>query len=102
MLSSRAFGLLKDVILKSQIIVDDANYAQELWDISHPYVLCIHRPSRRAFVLSRRYLHITDVSFCAPPEKFVEHTPNHLCASIEIPQWALDCDHSEFDSYWLY
>jgi hypothetical protein len=102
MLSSRAFNLLREVILKSEIIVNDANYEQELQDIAHPYVLCVHRPSRRAFILNRRYLHITDVSQCAPPETWAERAIFHLCASVEIPDWALNCDHSEFDSYWLY
>lgn len=102
MLSARAYNLLKEVILKSRVRNVDASYERELWDISHPYVLCIHRPTRRAFLLNRRYLHITDVSFCAVPDKFTEHTENHLCASFECPEWAKKEDHSEFDSYWLY
>jgi hypothetical protein len=102
MLSSRAFNLISQVISKSQLEVDDADYARELLDIAHPYVVCLHRPSRRAFLLNRRYLHITDLRGCKPPESWVEYAPNHLCASVEIPDWAINCDHSEFDSYWLY
>jgi hypothetical protein len=102
MLSSRVYSVFKDVISKLRIEVTDANFAQELYDIAHPYVICIHRPTSRAFILNRRYLHITDVSQCGPPEEWVERSLNHLCASSEVPEWAYEEVHSEFDSYWLY
>ncbi len=102
MLSSIAYNLFREVILKSDVLVSDADYEQELRDIATPYVTCIHLPSKRAFLLNRRYLHITDVRLCKAPDTWAEYAPNHLCASIEIPDWAMACDHSEFDSYWNY
>jgi hypothetical protein len=102
MLSARAFNLFREVILKSEVQVTDASYAQELYDIAHPYVVVIHRPSRRGFLLNRRYLHITDLRQVSEPLSYVEIARNHLCATSEMPAWVDACANDEFDSFWLY
>ena len=67
-----------------------------------PYVLVIHRPSRRGFYLDREYRHIIDVSKAIAPVEVTEFEENHLCACSNIPQWALAERSEEFTTYWLY
>ncbi len=76
--------------------------SNELKSFLTPYVLVIHRPSRRGFYLDREYRHIIDVSRCSAPEGSSEVEEHHLSACDNIPLWVLAEKSKEFTTYWLY
>ena len=84
--------------------------AQYQWDFAHPYVCCIHEPTKRGFYLDRSYRFICNVENIIRPtgpeaaprtlKRITEVAYNH-CA-VTAPDWAEALPPTQFTSYWLY
>lgn len=73
-----------------------------------PYMLIIHRPTKRGFYLDKDYRHIISVSNCQEPKAPIRGMGKYLGASPNLPAWVekervkglTHCNN--FDTFWLY
>ena len=71
-----------------------------------PYIIVIHKPTGRAFSMTRHYGVLNpDLGIIDPPTEFIEDWDGWLCS--DIPRWVdkigtLREIQDQFHAYWLY
>jgi hypothetical protein len=78
----------------------------ELKEVEKPYVIVIHKPTSRAFSMTRNYGVLNpDLGIIDPPKKFVEDWDGWLV--LDVPAWVDEMGDpgtisKHFHGYWLY
>ena len=86
---------------RRDVFVDD-----ELKKFIKPYILVIHRPSRRGFYIGGSFRCILSVSDCKDPKSPVKMVRQYLPKGYTCPVWVdrtnVEYQVEEFDTFWLY